>query len=138
MEATEDDLIARVQERELGTLSPLLNGEEPALFAIRQLMPRLLQALLAAGLDPNWRRHELDEPLLNEAILMWEEGPHGRAGEAVPLMIDAPACRRGHQLEGCQRVHRTARGGASSRPQHLPPVDRSRCGSPRGRRGRRF
>ena len=88
MEPDEDELIARVRSGRMDPSTPLPNGQEPARFAIRQLMPRLLRVLLDAGANPT-RTNACDQPLLHQAIEMWETGAHGWAAEAVPQMIDA-------------------------------------------------
>lgn len=81
----EDELLARLQRGDL-PLSMPPHGEHVIRFAIRNLMPRLLDALLAAGMDPNAREPH-DDPPLHEAIAMWETGRHGWAGEAAPRMM---------------------------------------------------
>lgn len=63
-------------------------SRERARLAIQNLLPDALREALKDGVDPN-DASGFDEPLLHEAIAMWETGRHGWAGEAVPQIIAA-------------------------------------------------
>jgi hypothetical protein len=82
-EPDEDTLLDWLRDGGGDPTGLLPSGESLAWFAVRRCMPRLLQALLEAGLDPN-QANPAREPLLHEAIASFEQSRHGWSGIAVP------------------------------------------------------